>query len=316
MMRNWLFSLLFVFISTLTFAQKASVQAGKYRMRIGEHVELNLQAQPLDGQKVIWPNFPDSLGPHFDIVLRDTIDTLELPEKAISITQKIVITSFDSGRHVLPVFDFGFLGKNGDTTSVITDALSIEVLTVPVDTTKAIKDIRGVLSVPPDYWQYLLYVAIVVALAILAWFVWRRYAKRKAPENPSKPAAPTVPAWEKALLMLQEIESEALWKVGKDKAYHSALTDVIKEYVAEQMRLPAPESTSDEILLMLLNAGIGSEPIEAIRRVFVLADLIKFAKGKALPAEHEQSLVLCRKFIALTRPATEAQPVGKEAADV
>lgn len=315
-MRNCLFSLLLVLISTLTFAQKASVQAGKYNMRIGEQIELNLQAQPLEGQKVIWPNFPDSLGPYFDVVRRDTIDTLDLPEKALSITQKIIITSFDSGRHVLPVFDFGFLGKNGDTISVITDALSIEVLTVPVDTTKAIKDIHGVLSVPPDYWQYLLYVAIAVALAVLAWFIWRRYAKRKAPEKPAKPESPPVPAWEKALELLQKIEAEAVWKSGKDKAYHSELTDVMKDYVAEQMRLPAPESTSDEILLMLRNAGITGEAIEAIRRVFVLADLIKFAKGKALPAEHEQSLNLCREFIALTRPAATAPPEGKEAADV
>lgn len=316
MMRNWLYSLLFVLYSTLTFSQKASVQAGKYRMRIGEQIELNLQAQPLDGQKVIWPNFPDTLGPYFDVIRRDTIDTLDLPEKARSITQKVIITSFDSGRHVLPVFDFGFISKSGDTISVITDALSIEVLTVPVDTTQAIKDIRGVLSVPPDYWQYLFYVAIVVALAVLAWFIWRRFAKRKAPEKPAKPEAPPVPAWEKALTLLQNIEKEAIWRAGKDKAYHSALTDVMKDYVAEQMRLPAPESTSDEILVMLRNAGTASEAIDVIRRVFVLADLIKFAKGKASPAEHEQSLQLCREFIALTRPVASSPPEGKEAADV
>ncbi len=316
-MKNaWLLSLLFLFFGSSVVAQKASVQAGSYRIRLGEQIELNLQAQPLDGQKVIWPTFPDSLGPYFDIVRRDTLDTLSLPDKPLIYSQKIIITSFDSGRHVLPVFDFGFFKPGGDTQSVITDALSIEVLVERVDTTKAIKDIRGLATVPPDYWQYLMYAGLAILLALIAYLVWRRLSKHKKPVVVAKPDVAPVPAWELALTALSTIEQEALWKQRKEKAFHSALTEVMRNYIEAQLKLPAPESTSDEILVMLRNASVAPEALDAMRRVLLLADLVKFAKGTALPSEHELSVQLCRQFIELTKPQLAASEPGKEAADV
>lgn len=316
-MKNvWLFCLLFSIFATSVVAQKASVQAGSYRIRLGEQIELNLQAQPLDGQKVIWPTFPDSLGPHFDIVRRDTLDTLSLPDKPLIYSQKLIITSFDSGRHVLPVFDFGFFKPGGDTQSIVSDALSIEVLVERVDTTKAIKDIRGLATVPPDYWQYLVYVGLAILLVIIIYLVWRRIQKNKKPVVVAKPDVPSIPAWELALNALNAIQQEALWRQGKEKAYHSAITDVMRNYIEAQLKLPAPESTSDEILLMLRNASVTPEALDAMRRVLLLADLVKFAKGQALPSEHELSIQLCRQFVELTRPQSAAPEPGKEAADV
>lgn len=316
-MKNlWLFCLLFLFFSASVEAQKASVQAGSYRIRLGEQIELNLQAQPLDGQKVIWPTFPDSLGPYFDIVRRDTLDTLSLPDKPLIYSQKLIITSFDSGRHVLPVFDFGFFKPGGDTQSIVSDALSIEVLVERVDTTKAIKDIRGLATVPPDYWQYLVYVGLAILLVIIIYLVWRRIQKNKKPVVVAKPDVPSIPAWELALNALDAIHQEALWKQRKEKAYHSAITDVMRNYIEAQLKLPAPESTSDEILHMLRNASVAPEALDAMRRVLLLADLVKFAKGQALPSEHELSIQLCRQFVELTRPKSAAPEPGKEAADV
>jgi hypothetical protein len=44
------------------------------------------------------------------------------------------------------------------------------------------------------------------------------------------------------------------------------------------------------------------EAIDFIRQVLVLADLVKFAKEKPLPVEHERSLTLARQFVLITKP--------------
>ena len=307
-----LLSLLFVLFSSAVIAQNASVRAEKYRMRIGEQVELLLKAEASKGQKIIWPAVSDSIGPFFDVISRDTIDTVAASGNGIALEQRIQITSFDSGMHSLPVFDFLFINPTNDTQSVLSDVLSIEVLTIPVDTTKAIKDIRGLEDVPEDFTDLILY--SLLALVVLAGigFGIYYYNKRKKPVIVQVPKGPVTPPWEIALSAFDRIEKEAAWKSGNDKLYHSSIADTLREYIETQLKLPALESTTDETLQLLKRSLTQSDAIELIRQVLTLADLVKFAKEKPLPAEHERSLSLARQFVLLTRP--EISPAqGKEA---
>lgn len=306
-----LLSLLFVLFSSAVIAQNASVRAEKYRMRIGEQVELLLKAEASKGQKIIWPAVSDSIGPFFDVISRDTIDTVAATGSGIALEQRIQITSFDSGMHSLPVFDFLFINPTNDTQSVLSDVLSIEVLTIPVDTTKAIKDIRGLEDVPEDFTDLILY--SLLALFVLAGigFGIYYYNKRKKPIVVQVPKGPVTPPWEIALSAFERIEKEAAWKSGNDKLYHSSIADTLREYIEAQLKLPALESTTDETLQLLKRSLTQADAIELIRQVLTLADLVKFAKEKPLPAEHERSLSLARQFVLLTRP--ETPPVeGKE----
>jgi hypothetical protein len=138
------------------------------------------------------------------------------------------------------------------------------------------------------------------------------YNKRKKPVVVQVPKGPVTPPWEIALAAFDRIEKEAAWKSGNDKLYHSSIADTLREYIEAQLKLPALESTTDETLLLLKRSLNQTEAIELIRQVLTLADLVKFAKEKPLPAEHERSLSLARQFVLITRP--EIQPVqGKEA---
>lgn len=306
-----LLSLLLVLFSSVVVAQNASVRAEKYRMRIGEQIELLLKAEAAKDQKIIWPSVSDSIGPFFDVISRDTIDTVAASGNGIALEQRINITSFDSGMHTLPVFDFQFINPGNDTQSVLSDLLSIEVLTIPVDTTQAIKDIRGLEDVPEDFTDLILY--SLLALVILAGigFGIYYYNKRKKPVVVQIPKGPVTPPWEIALAALDRIEKDAVWKSGNDKLYHSSIAETLRAYVEEQLKLPALESTTDETLSLLKRSLNKVEAIECIRRVLTLADLVKFAKEKPLPAEHVASLNFAREFVALTRPETSPTP-GKE----
>ena len=306
------FILLFLLIALSLDAQQASVKADKYRIKIGEQVELKLNATAGPEQDLIWPSIPDTLGQWFDVVKKDTIDTVRSGGRS-NFTQSVWITSFDSGMHNLPVFDFQFITAQGDTESVLSDMLSIDIYPVSVDTTKSIKDIRGIEDVPFDYTDIIIYSvlgALVALAAVYAFYRWRKNRKVVAEPLVEKPKTP---AWQRALEELERIEKEGAWKSGNDKRYHSAIADSLRAYIEEQLGLPALESTSDETLSMLRKSALSAEALEAARNVFVLADLVKFAKEKPLPAEHERSMQLARSFVYNTKPVDLSKAEEKEA---
>lgn len=298
---SFCFSLLF--LTSQMHAQQASVQSDRYQIRLGESFSLTLKAAIQDGQRIIWPTFVDSIGPFFEILKSGTIDTLKDTSRVgIELIQKIEATSFDSGMHTMPVFVFDIISENGDTAHIVTDPLTFQIATVPVDTTKAIKDIHGVLDVPFDISEYIPWILVGLVLAALiasGLYFWLKH-KRKPAEV--KPKVPSIPAWQRALTALDEIANEKVWQAGRDKVYHSAITDTLRNYLEEQFNLPALESTTDETMEMVRKAAFNPESIQHLKHVLVLADLVKFAKEKPMPNEHERALEYARQFIQLTRP--------------
>jgi hypothetical protein len=287
-------------------AQQVSATADTYSLKIGEQTNITLTARPGSKEIIRWPQLSDSLGPHFDIVSRAGIDTLK---DSISgqqfLKQRIRITSFDTGLFTLPVFDFTFIRPAGDSISLITDALVINVKSVPVDTTQAIKDIKNVQEVPFELAEYIpwVFAGLVVAAIIAAGiYFWLRRKKKNLPVLPSVPA---IPPWEKALNALQKAGEEKLWTTGKEKAYHTAVSDTLRTYIEEQFQLPALESTTGDILRMCARHPVISEQESVLRQILQAADLVKFAKLSLTAAEHEQSLVQAIRFVNETKPAPQ-----------
>jgi hypothetical protein len=309
-MKKLLIILLFLFhTNSWLSAQQATASAGTYTLKIGEQTDITLTAKPLKGDQVKWPELSDSLGPHFSIVSKAKPDTLRDSTSGLSSYRQLIrITSFDTGVFTLPIFDFTFIKPSGDSISVISDALSIEVKSVPVDTTLAIKDIKGVQEIPFEIAEFIPWIfagLAIAALIIAAIYVWIR---RRKPQKPSVPAVAQLPPWEKALLALQKTQQEKRWAQGQEKLYHSEISDILRLYIEEQFGLPALESTSDETLRMCSRHAALRELENVLKQILELADLVKFAKVSPLPAEHEQSLTLAFRFVNETRPVNQ----GKE----
>ena len=311
-LKKLLLLVLFLSVKSLS-AQQAFAKSDKYKIRIGDQAQIELNAIFPKGDRIIWPVFKDSLGTHFDILNESAIDTIpDSTGNGVQLIQKINITSFDSGRHTLPVFSFEFIKPAGDTISIISDALLIDVLNVPVDTTKAIKDIRDVLDVPFEIGEYIPWIIgglVLVAILVAAIYLW---LKKKKPTVEIKQTAPKIPAWQLALNALDVIEKEKVWMQGKSKQYQSEITDALRKYIEEQFGLPAMESTTDETLMLLRNSSFSEEAQQHMRQVLRLADLIKFAKQEALPADHERSMSFAKAFVLETKPAELKTSTGKE----
>jgi hypothetical protein len=203
-----LFFLALLFLSVGVVAQSVTLNPNHKRVRLGEKIEIDIKTASPTTKRVVWPVFADSLGSNFDILSIGKIDTLSgSAENELSLSQKISITSFDSGSHQIPALPFQFIQGN-DTDVVLTDPLSFSVLTVPVDTTLAIKDIHGVVDVPfeiGDYIPWILGGLVLVALLIglIYWFT-----QRKKPDVIKAPVK-LIPAWERAMQALALVDKEA-----------------------------------------------------------------------------------------------------------
>ena len=92
-------------------------------------------------------------------------------------------------------------------------------------------------------------------------------------------------AIEKAIKALKLLESNELKQQKDYKDYYSKLTEIVKNYLEEDISLDALESTTDELiskLVLLKDAGklsLNKETIENFKTVLKTADLVKFAKS-------------------------------------
>lgn len=311
MMRKVILFLAIFLFAQQAWAQSVSISPNHKRIRIGEEIKLTIQSKSSSDRQVNWPIIKDTLGEHFTILSAEKLDTLSSEGASeFVLEQKVSITSFDSGSHKLPQLSFEFI-SGSDTDFVQTDALSFSVLTVPVDTTLAIKDIHNIVDVPFEIGEYIPWIigALVLVAILVGGIYW--YLQKKKPEQPKVQKTLVIP-WKQALEDLDRIEKESVWKTGKLKLYYSDVSETLRTYFENQFEVPALESTTHEILGQLKNRAWSEQTLEEIKEILLLSDLVKFAKENPAEASQIRTLQLARKVVEDTRPKEMLVNEGKE----
>ena len=283
------------------------------QIRIGEQFNLELNAIARPNMEIIFPVLPDTFN-HFEIVKRGKIDTVPNSNPPV-LRQQFAVTAFDSGFFVLPPFPFLVRDiKNSTSDTITTEALLMGIRTIPVDTTKEIKDIKPLMSVPYPWREKLPY--IIGSLLFLAGLIYvaYRYSNRKKVIVVAPPK-PKTPAHTRALKMLKEIEEQKLWQNGFAKKYYISVSDTVRGYIEERFDIRAMEQTTDETLKLFGNNIIHETQKEKLKYLLQLADMVKFAKVEPIAPENEQSIANAYDFINSTIPqvtSKEETVVGKE----
>lgn len=290
---------------------KAAAKLDSSTIVIGRQVKLRLSIQYRadNGKhiKVQFPEIADTIRKEIEVVSQSKIDTIVNKHDPFLFTQTrtLVITSFDSGYWAVPPFKFK---ANNDT--IMTEALLLQVNTVPVDTTQAIKDIKAPYEETYSWidWlkdnMYVVYGSLAaILIIIIIIYLIRKYRKIPAPiiEAP----APKIPAHIIALQKLDKLKNDKLWQDGKLKLFHSTLTDILREYIENRFKIPAMEQTTDEILIGFRSAAVDEESKSKLTQVLLLADLVKFAKLQPLANENEMSMSNVYEFINGTKREEE-----------
>ena len=301
--------LIAVFFSVTATAQqtksevKAVVKADTIRRQIGQQVVLTINVQAPASKRISWPVISDTLG-NLEVVHRSAVDTTRESQKNWkSYSQKLTVTSFDTGYIVFPRIPFG-TGSGKDTTQVFSDSVLLQYASIPVDTTKTFKEIKGIMAAPLTVGEmapWILGVLILGAIAIIIYTIYLR-RKSKKPLIIFKPK-PELPAHILAIEALNHLKDEALWKRGRFKEYYTGLTDILRNYFERRYGVMAQEMTSDEILealKSLTNDGL----LNKLKILFSTADLVKFAKGIPEPYENEVNLDIAYDFVDKTKLIT------------
>lgn len=271
------------------------------QIRIGEQFRILLNATAERGTTVRFPAVPDTLN-GLEIVERGKIDTLKagngMPD---TLRQELTATCFDSGYYVVEPFIFVVQHPDGKTDSLSTEAQLLAVRTIPVDTTKAIMDIKPVMDPPFDWMELLPWLWVLLGILTAAYIAYRLYRRyRKRDTSVTQVQKPSRPAHEIALESIEQLETEKLWQQGYYKEYHIRLTDIVRTYIDHRFDVASQESTTDETLQLLRSHRIEGQQLSDLERLLRLADLVKFAKAIPIINENEQSIRDARSFILAT----------------
>jgi len=271
-----------------------------------KRVQLRLNATFPKSATIYWPAIADTLTKSVEVASKSKVDTNGTSRKDfINYNQALSITSFDTGFHYIPPFTIHY-AYAGDTTrhEVLSEGVYLKVRTVEVDTTRAIRDIKGPIKAPLTFAELAPYFGGAAVLALIIGLIWYYFWRKRM----NKPLFPVLtrapgPAWETALQSLDALEEKKLWQNGKIKEYYSDLTDIIRHYLLEQHAIEAMEMTTSEILDAFDATGLPKDSRSGLTDILVQADYVKFAKAIPLRKENELSFTLSRQFIIDTKPA-------------
>lgn len=223
--------------------------------------------------------------PSADQLSRDGIVALEQEFDSGAHTQTTVITSFEPGLH--------YVRLSPD------DSLPLVVTDVEIDSTNAeLRDLAPLQRIPYTFWEIFRWVLLVWAVAIVAIVVWwlverkRRHGSIIVHHEPQDTRTPE----ERALQTLDELRQRRLWQQGKQKEYHTELTDAVRRFIEESTGIRATELTSDETV-EAVTYGTWDVDCAPLRDIFATADLVKFAKSEPQAHEHERSMDEAVRFV-------------------
>ena len=293
--------ILFFLLSTSLFAQKVTTSVDTTKNKIGAEFKLTIKTDVDTSSKVKFPE-AKNFGA-LEVIHSYKIDTVRNGAR-YELIKKYGLTQFDSGKYTIQRIPVLINGK-----PFFSDSIKVEVNDIQVDTLKQkmydIKDIAEVESPIGTWWIYIL---IFFALGIAGYFIYQFIKKRQ--NQPKAEVIVFKSPIEKATTLLQQLEIKELWQKGEIKDYYSELTDIARNYIEEEINIPAMESTTSELIDGLRKAAkqkklkLSNETVENLEKVLKQADLVKFAKVKPLDFEIEEdkkrissSIVIIHKSI-------------------
>lgn len=298
-MKRYLLYIFLVF-SVVAFAQQKPLVTAKIdttSIRIGEQFEFKITVN--DTANVIIPKLDKLVG--VEIVEDKKIDTLKN-----QLIKRYILTSFDSGAYYIPQQQI-FIRQR----LYLTDSLLIKVATVAVDTTKQkmfpIKANQSEPYVFDDFKKYVWYGLLALVLIGLGIY----FALKKKKEAEEEVFIPALPPYEEAIQKLHQLDEKLLWQNNQIKEYYSELTEIVRGFIERELKVPALESTTDELIETLTDFNDSTaisttkETIKKLRDLLRDADLVKFAKSKPMSEQIEFSRKEAEEVVNELKPETE-----------
>lgn len=279
--------LLFLLLGSVVSAQKnvpVTAIADKSKILLGEQFDIVLGARFSDSSQVAF--FAIDTLPHFEIVQKFKIDTV-INGKEVSLSQKITLTSFDSGRWQIPALSL-------PASAIKTKPIAIDVVfSSPFDPKKDYHDVKDIIGVSvskeTEWYWYLIGVALLLLLFILL------FPRKK---KPVKEIELDANAYKTALSDLQKLKKEQE-AGGEVKVYYVRLVDIFRKYLHKGKGIQSFSKTTDDLALQIKSLDLPIDAYDQLVQTLRLSDAVKFARAEPRLEENNQALEIIRKSIEL-----------------
>lgn len=272
---------------------------------VGDRVDLQVTVEhPVDAA-VSWPDSVDA-GP-FEVLETRIQPTRGRDGRSVS-TATFSLTAFELGELEVPPVEVTVLHADGSEEVLETDRYGVEVVSVGVDETGDIREIRGPLAVPLSILRIAAYALLVVLAGVGVYALVRRLRSGDDGSGELPRGAPPRLPHEVALEELARLEASPLLSEGRVKEFHIRVSEILRRYVEGRFGVRALEMTTWEVLGGLQAAGVAEDLRRDIRRFLDQCDLVKFAKARPTDDGSRAVLELGRELVERSAPRPE--PVG------
>lgn len=268
----------------IAFSQHITVSASaeKQSILIGEQFYLTIQAEIPKGKEVNF-NSIDSI-PHFEILEKLAADS-QVTTNGLLIRQRLLLTSWDSGRWMIPAISFG---------QAKTKPFPVAVLFSPFDSSQPYHDIKDIIQVqkPAEsrWWWYVIGIALLLALFLL---FFPKGKKKEDTEFVSDESA-----YKKAMKRLQQLRSGKN-EVLDAKEYYTTLVDIFREYLHKRKNIQSFSQTTDDLAVQMKSLAIKEEDYRSLVQTLRLSDMVKYARYIPREKENIESLDNIERSITL-----------------
>jgi hypothetical protein len=275
-------ALVFLLSVHFSMAQGSSARASidRSKILIGEPITLTLEATVPVTITPTW--FPLDSIPHFEYIDFGKIDSTVSDDHKYY-KQVLSITSFDSGRWVIPSLSLEMNGRY-----YVTDSLPVSVAFSNFDPNQDYHDIKDILEVDNPALAYVTWaLAAVTLLSLIALIYFLR--KSRLLSRPAMAEAKVLDPFAEAMLALESLRKEQLPERGEVKRYYTSLNDVIRRFINRKMGLSTMEKTNEELILQVKQTGIPHEEMIRLAQTLRMSDAVKFARYVPASEDNEQS---------------------------
>lgn len=306
-MRTRLFIIsFFIFCAGAVQSQEISISAAfdSTRILIGDQIYFTISVEQPENLGLKLPTFSDTIIKNIEIINGPETDTSISGNGRLRITEKYLVTSFDSGFYQVDPL-YVEVKDSGEIKRYFSDYTRLEVMkyrVAPADTAATIYDIIEPYRMPMTLREILPWALAAIAAGVLIWAVVSFVRKRRKAKLQVEETVIIEPAHVIAFRELEKLKAEALWQNGHFKLYYTRLTEILRQYLEKRYGVLSLELTTSETLAELLRTGFRKGPeYEQLRTVLTAADLVKFAKYVPVAEENESHFVTSWDFVEATK---------------
>ncbi len=289
---------------------------------IGDQLNLRLEVEQPKDVTVEFPMVGDTIANGIEMIEKSPLDTFQLDEsEQLKIIQNLTITSFDTGRNVVPAFQFRL--KQGDLEQNL-ETLPAEFFVhgLEIDTTQGVYDIKHPYGAPVTLAEASPYILGAILILAIAFFIFY-YIQRRKKNKPmfGKVEKPKEAPHVVALRELDKIKESKSWQQPDQvKSFYSGVSDTLRQYIQERFAVNAMEYTTDETIQAFQRKKelLSEKSFSQLKEILSLSDLVKFAKYQPSPDDHNLTLMNAFFFVNETKMEDKKSPVqdDREGEDV